>query len=119
MNEITLTKDASNLFSALYGEYKKRKRQGQTKSDAAYFDNSKIIHADLLPKWNFDDVDSACAELRHAGLLCGQRADGYEYYIALSDKGIIYGETKFPRGASKVFAQALEWIQAIRSLLPW
>lgn len=119
MEEQILTKDASSLLDLLYTEYKKRLKQGLDKTIAANFESSKTIQRDLVPEWSFDTVDSACAELRYAGLLRGLKADGYEYHVTLSDKGIIYGETKFPRAASKAVSRVFEVLQAIRSLLPW
>lgn len=119
MDEITLTKNASDVFAKVYKEYRKRIKRGASKSDAADFDSSKAVHRDLLPKWDFDNVDAACAELRNAGLTYGFKADGYEYHVSLSDQGIIYGENRAPAAASTVVSRVLEVLQAIRSLLPW
>ena len=119
MDNITLTKDAADVFSAIYKEYRKRVKRGASKSDAADFCSSKTVHSDLLPKWDFDNVDSACAELRNAGLTHGFRADGYEYRVTLSDKGITYGENRAPAAVATVVSRVLEVLQAIRGLLPW
>lgn len=119
MDNITLTKNAVDAFSQIYKEYRKRIKRGVSKSDAVNFDSSKTVHRDLLPKWDFDNVNSACEELRHAGLLYGLKADGYEYTVTLSDKGIIYGEKRGPTAAANAVSRAFAAFQAIRSLLPW
>ena len=116
MNGINLSKDASMVFNRLYREYKCRLKQGKPKSDAAYFDSSRAMHQRFFPEQHFADLDAACAELRHAGLLKGFRADGYEFHVSLSNDGIIYGRTAFRRASAKVFSLVVEWIKAILSL---
>ena len=119
MDNITLTKDAADVFSRIYKEYRNRIKRGVPKSDAVNFGNSRTIHRDLFHGRDFETVDSACTELRNAGLTNGLRADGYEYCVALSNKGIIYGENRAPTAVSTVVSRVLEVLQAIRSLLPW
>lgn len=107
------------IFKRLYREYKQRLRQGKSKSEAAYFDSSKVIHQNFFPEQHFDDFDAACAELRHADLLEGFRADGYEYHITLSNDGVIYGRTAFRRAVAKVASPVIELAKTILPRLPW
>lgn len=119
MNEISLTKNAATVLKKLYDQYKARVRKGMSNSEAADFGDSKAIHRQYFPKWEFEDLDAACAELLRAKLLSGFRADGYVFCATLSDDGIAFSENNVAKNASTFFGRALELIQAIRSRLPW
>ena len=119
MNEILLTAHAYAVIKKLHAQYKKRIRKGLSKTDAADFGDSRMIHSELFPNSSFEDIDAACTELLQAKLLDGFRADGYVYRAILSDTGIAFTESAASRNASTLFGRVLELLQAIRSLLPW
>lgn len=119
MDEISLTANAATVLKRLCKQYKKRLKDGASKSEAADFDSSKVIHAEFFPKWDFEDVDAACSELLRGGMLCGFRADGYVYCAVLSDAAIAFSENRASKNASRFVGSVLDLIQAIRSLLPW
>lgn len=117
MDELNLTKNASAVLKKIQSRYKQRIKEGMSKSDAADFDSSKAIHEELLPKWTFEDVDSACAELLRAKLLDGFRADGYVFRASLSETGIALSEGSPLKNVPKFVGWVLELAQAIRALL--
>jgi len=58
LEEIILTKEASNLLRTIYAEYKKKVKRGESREDASNFDSSKAIHEKLAASQPFADIDS-------------------------------------------------------------
>lgn len=115
MDEIKLTKDADVLICTLYKAYLQRRKNKQSKSEARVMGSSEVIREDLLPKWQFEDVDDTCRELSRAGLLSCSYGDDTVCFSELSDSGIAYMEQRFKTGLSAV----LDYIEAIAAFIPW
>ena len=114
MAEIQLTKDADALICVLYKNYLEKRKSGVSKRTAGYFGSSREIHANLMCKWSFDDVDDTIRELSRAGLLRCLFADSIAYEVSISDNGVIYMENRFKDGLASLF----NYIEKLRSLIP-
>ena len=115
MSNTELTRDAEALFCVLYKEYLERRKNGVPKVNARMFGGAEFIHANLMNKWAFEDVDETCRELDRAGFLTCGYADNHCYIAYLSDTGIIHMENRFKDG----FMEVLSYIEKLRSLLPF
>lgn len=95
---IELTKDAKDMLSVLYQEYKRRIKEGVPKQRAKDFSNAEKIQSDCLPTWSIDDILSTSLELQQAGL-------GKHYVrsgIVLNDAAVVYMESRFKTGALEI-----------------
>lgn len=114
MAEIQLTKDADALICVLYKEYLEKRKSGVPKRSAGFFGSSKTIHANLMQKWPFEDVDDTIRELSRADLLNCLFADNIAYEVSISEIGVIYMENRFKDGLASLFS----YIEKIRLLIP-
>lgn len=114
MDRVTLTKDADALICVIYKEYLQRRKVGATKRNAREMGGSATIRNDLLPKWQFEDVDDACRELSRNGLLDCIFADNAAWAVSLSGQGILYMEKRFQNGLASI----LPYIEALGAILP-
>ena len=64
-----LTKEADKLLAAAYKEYRKRRRDGWTRDNAAEFDPYYWNHKKPFEHWNESDIDSAMNELAGTGMI--------------------------------------------------
>lgn len=115
MSTVELTKDSDALISALYKEYLQKRKDGISKGEAKIFGGADHIHQNIVPKWEFGDVEETLWELSRAGLLNCMPADNTVWMATLTDSGIIYMESKFKNGLSEV----LDYIEQIKSILLW
>lgn len=114
MDKVMLTKDADALICAIYKAYLLRRKAGIIKRNAREMGSSATIHKELLPKWQFEDVDDACRELSRNGLLDCIFADNSTWAVSLSDHGILYMEKRFQNGLDSI----LPYIEALGSIIP-
>lgn len=115
MSEIILSKEAKTLIRAIYKEYKRRRKAGMPKDQARSFGDSDTIQANILDKWNINDIDEACQELNNAGLIDCLLLDSTIGETDLTDEGINFMEN-YNTGKLSVFWKLLE---LVRSFLPW
>lgn len=115
MSEIQLTKDADAMICVLYKNYLQRRKSGESKRSAKHFQGSEEIHAELMPKWSFEDVDETCRELSRAGFLDCLFADDVTEIADLSDTAIIYMENRFKKNLSSL----IDYIGCLKPLIPW
>ena len=94
MFEKEITRDSEKVLGVLFTEYKNRRKQKISKSEAIRFNNSDSVHDKYFPNENTEDIFDFCMELKSAELVTGIRADGTLYTLNLSDKGIVYMENK-------------------------
>ena len=111
MSEFQLSKDADILICLIYKYYLELRGTGISKSKAKYFGSSHEIHKNIVPKWNFDDVNSTCNELGKNHLLDISYYDNICCIVNLSDKGIVYMENRFSNKIEKV-------VDCISKLIP-
>ncbi|MFS7394010.1 hypothetical protein AB6888_14305 [Carnobacterium maltaromaticum] len=98
----TLTKDAKYLLTVIYKEYLLDINNGISKNIAKQIGSSESINNNLVPEKLFDDVDETMGELGRADFLKNFYADNVVYQSVLTDKSIIYMETKFVRGLKDI-----------------
>ena len=115
MSENELTKDAEYMVCALYKSYLDRRKNGVNKHDAKMFGSSENIHKDFMNEWIFQDVDETCRELSRAEYLHNKYADNIAYFVVLSDKAIIYMETRFERKINKI----VDYMAKIKNVIPF
>lgn len=108
--DIQLTKDADALICLIYKYYLDLHDRGIPKSKAKFLGSSKDIYENIIPEWQFEDVDDTCSELGRKHLLSVVYADDICYEVSLTDNGIIYMENRF-QGKIKIL---LDYISAIK-----
>jgi hypothetical protein len=114
--EIKLTKDADNLIRLMYKAYLERRKNGIDKSQARYFGDADTIHKDICPNQNVNDVIENSLELIAAELLESTRyISSVIGETSLSDVGIVFMESHFPRGLE----QLLEFGKKIKDSIPF
>ena len=64
-----ISKDAATVLRALYSQYQSRRKVGQSKREALFFNSVQNIHDDLCPEMLIADVDEAMRELDRVGYL--------------------------------------------------
>lgn len=114
MDEIKLTKDADALVCVLYKTYLQRRKDGKTKREARDMGSSATVHEQLLPKWQFEDVDDTCRELSCKGLIDCLYADDVAWEVSLSDDGICYMQKRFVNGLASV----LPHLESLAAFIP-
>lgn len=102
MSELQLSKDNDLLICTLYKTYLEKRKSGMSKSAARLFDSSDYIQETLLTKWSKEDVSTACWELNSQGILDCFPGDDLANDVYITDKGIIYMETRFSNKFEKV-----------------
>ena len=70
-----ISKDAATVLRALYSQYQSRRKVGQPKREALFFNSVQNIHDDLCPEMLIDDVDEAMRELDRVGYLNNDYGD--------------------------------------------
>ena len=110
-----LTKEADYLISLLYKSYLEKRKNGISKFQSKHTGSSSEILDNILPKWEFDDVDETCRELCRANMLQGQFASDVMVDSFLTDNAIIYMENRFKNGLNSV----IEHISKIKSAIPF
>lgn len=96
MQNIRITQDAELMLCILYGEYKVRRKEGMSRSDARNFGSSQNIQDKYIKQWPIQDIDDAAVELRDNGLFQFLWADNTVYADAkLTNEGITYMENLF------------------------
>jgi hypothetical protein len=82
----------------LYKIYLERRKNGTSKSDAKYFDESFFMSDERLSKWSYSDIDECLTELRQHNYVkvdvCGN--------VTLLDSTIVYMENRFKKGLMEV-----------------
>lgn len=68
-----------------------------------------------MSEWIFQDVDETCRELSRAEYLHNKYADNIAYFVVLSDKAIIYMETRFERKINKI----VDYMAKIKNVIPF
>ncbi|CRH18865.1 conserved hypothetical protein [Carnobacterium maltaromaticum] len=94
----TMTKDAKYLLAVIYKEYLLDINNGVSKNVAKQIGSSETINNKLVPDKLFDDVDETMRELERSYFLENFYADDVVYQSTLTDKSIVYMETKLVRG---------------------
>lgn len=97
-NMDTMTKDAKYLLAVIYKEYLLDINNGVSKNVAKQIGSSETINNKLVPDKLFDDVDETMRELERSYFLENFYADDVVYQSTLTDKSIVYMETKLVRG---------------------
>lgn len=90
-----LTNDAKYLLASMYKIYIDRRKNGETKEKAAYFDDVLFIHETIMSKWKFEDVEYTCLELKKHDLIEGILADDTIVTVNLSTEAIALMEKTF------------------------
>ena len=107
---IELTSKADALICSLYKKYLERLQSGDTESKARFFGSSEIVRSEIVPSWNFGDVDETCKQLSRADLMTCLCADDIVYSnLKFTDLGVIYMEKRFERNLLKI----LDYIKKI------
>lgn len=102
MSDVKLSKDADTLICLIYKYYLELCGTGIPKSKAKFLGSSHEIHENIIPEWNFDDVDSTCNELGKNQLLDISPYNNICGIVNLSDNGIVYMENRFSDKIEKV-----------------
>lgn len=110
MSKIQLSRDADALICLIYKYYLELHDNGIPKSKAKILGSSKSINNNIIPEWNFEDVDETCRELDRTGLLSILYADDICYEVFLNDTAIIYMENRFKNGLSDL----LDYFQKLK-----
>lgn len=97
-----LTKDGKYLLALIYKEYLLDINNGISKSEAKQIGSSETINKKLVPNELFEDVDTTLQELGETGFLKNQYGDDIVCDSLLTNKAIVYMETKFVRGLKEV-----------------
>lgn len=114
MENITLTKSADAVISALYKSFLEKHKNGKTQSLARYFGGSEYLMNEFFPTWSIDDIDESLRELHAFGLVDCFFCDDTVGELCLSSHGIAFMENRFSNNVNTV----LEWLGKIRSFLP-
>lgn len=109
--EIQLTKDADKLICLIYKDYLNRRDKGKDKSSAKAYPERSDWPKSLTDSFTEADVRDTLRELKSAGLVRSYLYGGF----ALTDKAIVYMETRFPNGISQV----LEWMGKFKGAIPF
>lgn len=89
-----LTKDAKTILYELYKEYKVRRSNSISKSNARSFGSAKSIQENFFPDWSIDDVFDTLCELGRNNFLDNSYADNTVYRCELSDYAIAVMENQ-------------------------
>lgn len=115
MSDIEITKEAKALLSALYKEYKRRRKAGISKEQARCFGDSDTIQTNIVDKWSINDIDEACRELHSAGILNCFFIDDTVGELELTTLGIAYAESCTKKNISTI----ISILDRLKALLPW
>lgn len=85
-----MTKDTEKAFVILYSEYLRRRSFGTAKSQAVWFEDSKLRAIDAFSSWDSEDIRYSLQELREAGYISMDIIGNVE----LCSPGIEYMENK-------------------------
>lgn len=111
-----LTNDAKYLISKIYETYIERRKLGQNKFQAVYFDSSMFIHKSFMPEWSFEDVDFTLQELESRDLISGYVIDE-EYFgeVRLTTTAIAMLENRFSDNLESV----LDFMSKVKAAIPF
>lgn len=102
MSNVELTKDADKLICVLYHEYLNSRSTGISKETARYFGSSEDIQRRFFVGQSEDDITRECWGLHTKGILNCSRGDDLANNVYLTNDGIKYMESRFPRGVQEV-----------------
>lgn len=107
--EIKLTKEAGKLLAVMYKEYLSRRKEGQGKGSAKYFDWMYLAGLTPISAWPEGDLSDALNELKRHGLATVYITGDCE----LSDDAIAILEDRFVDGLVAVTAYVSQLMQII------
>lgn len=84
-----ISKDAATVLRALYSQYQSRRKVGQSKREALFFNSVQNIHDDLCPEMLIDDVDEAMREIDRVGYLNNDYGDMTILQCCLTNAAIV------------------------------
>lgn len=64
-----MTKETEKAFKILYCEYKRRRKSGDSKRKAVFFEDKVIDKIEAFSSWNREDINYALQELKRARLI--------------------------------------------------
>lgn len=115
MSEPKLTKDANALLKEMHREYKRRRKKGQSRQNAAIFGDSTDIQQEIMSDWSIEDINSVCYELHSADLLNCIFGDNDVLIAILTDSSIECAENRFVDAAKAIWNLLKEFIPFIPS----
>ena len=101
-----LTKDAKTVLYELYKEYRIRRQNHISKSDAKDFISSRSIQENFFPDWSIDDVVDTLRELGRNGYLYNVYSGNTVYHCELTDYAISVMENQ----KKETFLTAVDFI---------
>ena len=102
-------KDGDELLSIIYKSFLERRKQGFSKSDAAFFEDSYFSSDTYLSKWNVDDLEDAIRHLHDLGMVKRDINDNFK----LTEMGINYMENRFKDRLDKLLDYISKFVQLI------
>ena len=84
-------KDGDKLLSIAYKSFLERRKQGFSKSDAAFFEDGYCSSNPYLSKWNEDDIDDTLNQLRKEGMVKCDIIGNF----SITEEGLGYMESRF------------------------
>ena len=95
MNDVAISNEADFLLCILYREFLDRRKNEQSRDDAAAFGSCEVIQSEILPEWPTHDIDAALWELHRKGLVDAYPGDNMAMAAILQPDGIVYMENRF------------------------
>ena len=92
--DVELTNDSRILLRLLYKAYRDKLKGGASKGKADCFGGSDEIRQNIVPEWSAEDTVEICRQLHRAGLVKCEYADDKVYLLFLTDKGLIFMESR-------------------------
>lgn len=84
-------KDGDKLLCIAYKSFLERRKQGFSKSDAAFFEDGYFSSDTYLSKWNEDDIDDTLNQLRKEGMVKCDIIGNF----SITEEGLGYMESRF------------------------
>lgn len=100
-----MTKDTEKAFVIVYTEYLRRRSFGTAKSQAVWFEDTKLRKIDAFSGWNSDDIRCSLQELTELGYITMDIVGN----VGISKLGIQYIERK-PKEFFSAFSGAVSGI---------